>query len=147
MDILEKYFERIGGRPIASSKASSIKKRGRKPTTSTPDQSAKKVKLNGSARGRAKAEDEDEEDVKWPKGNSKENFEPPFPHKDAWEDHVVAVQTIEVDPEDQKKWVYLTWVHEDADGKKQASRTTMESAKRACPQAVGSCSKSYRWDC
>ena len=135
IDILERYFERIGGRPAEPSKMAQ-KKRGRKSMTSeTPEPKAKKAKAgaNGSSRGR-RGSDADDMDS-WPTSKGRDNWTPPRPTKDAWEDLIISVETIEVE-DNGTKWAFLLWAQEDEHGKKRTSKALLTSVYKAAPQAV-----------
>ncbi|MCJ1328697.1 hypothetical protein MMC10_005374 [Thelotrema lepadinum] len=133
-DILEAYFEDIGGRPSANSKA---KKRGRKSNTSaveTPEPSAKKTKTGFEGRRGRPPKGESSDNLAWPAANS-DDWQPPKPIKDAWEDLLVIVETIEVE-ENGSKWAFIQWVAEDEHGKKRTSRAPLKAVYTAAPQAM-----------
>ena len=100
----------------------------------TPEPKTKKAKAgaNGSARGRR--HNTDDLDV-WPIAKAKDNWQPPKPLKDAWEDLIISVETIEAN-EDGTKWAFLLWAVEDEHGKKRTSKALLQSVYKAAPQAV-----------
>ena len=71
----------------------------------------------------------------WPSGTEKD-WVPPKPTKDAWEDLIVSIETIEVE-ENGSKWAFLLWSIEDDYGKKRTSKALLKSVYTAAPQAVG----------
>src|SRR5690349_19210092 len=105
MDILERYFKKIGGRPTGDGPPKEQKKRGRKSASAagTPNPPNKKVKTEvpvrrGRGRSSMKAEDAEDEKVVWPTVN--DSWKPPKVEKDSWEDILLSVEAIhqEEDP-------------------------------------------------
>ena len=136
-DILEAYFAKIGGRPSADKKGNSAKKRGRKSnasTTETPEPNSKRSKTGFEGRRGRPAKGASNEDLKWPDVTTGE-WTPPKPTKDAWEDLIVSIETIEVE-ENGTKWAFLLWSVEDENGKKRTSKAHLKSVYTAAPQAV-----------
>ncbi|MCJ1479639.1 hypothetical protein MMC13_008325 [Lambiella insularis] len=140
-DILQAYFDKIGGRPEGGSKASATKKRGRKSTSSkvdTPDKPSKKAKPEESekkkdGRGRKKRQSSPgamDLDV-----TIKDGWEPPKPKPGNWEEGVLSVQTIE-GTDDGTKWAYLIWADEDDSGKKRQTKALLSTCYIACPQIM-----------
>ncbi|MCJ1404478.1 hypothetical protein MMC11_007704 [Xylographa trunciseda] len=141
IDILQLYFDSIGGRPDpASSKSTSTKKRGRQSTgkTETPDNQAKKVKTEEvpkkkDGRGRKRKSSPGLMDLD---ATLKDGWEPPKPLPGAWEEGVLSVQTIEGN-DDGTKWAYLSWADEGADGpKKRQTKALLSTCYIACPQVM-----------
>lgn len=140
-DILQAYFDSLGGKPEGDSKVSSSKKRGRQSTASkvdTPDKSSKKVRTEEpekkkDGRGRKKRQSSPgamDIDV-----TIKDGWEPPKPKMGSWEEGVLSVQTIEGN-DDGTKWAYLIWADEDSNGKKRQTKALLTTCYLACPQIV-----------
>ena len=135
VDILQAFFKKIGGRPEAGSKANSAKKRGRKSAgaVDTPEPpKSKKSKTEFSGK-RGRPAKNGSADLEWPLID--DNWQPPPPRKDAWEELIVSVETIEAD-ENGQKWAFLLWAAEDSNGKKRTSKAMLASVYKAAPQAV-----------
>jgi hypothetical protein len=140
-DLLEVYFNRIGGHPSEVGEvAPAPKKRGRKSTAASGTPPPKKSKgdpSRASARqkgGAAKSEDA-HEDIKWPDVKVDSDWVPPKPRKDAWEDILLEVQTLQAD-DDGTKWAFVLWSVEDEHGKKRTSKVLLSTASIAAPQKV-----------
>ncbi|KAI4150430.1 MAG: hypothetical protein LQ340_004079 [Diploschistes diacapsis] len=135
-DILDAYFEKIGGRPTAS-KANSAKKRGRKSNASvaeTPEPTSKKAKTGFEGRRGRPPKRNSGEDLVWPTVNA-ESWTPPKPTKDAWEDLISSIETIEVE-ENGTRWAFLLWAIEDENGRKRTTKANLQSVYIAAPQAM-----------
>ena len=65
----------------------------------------------------------------------RDGWEPPKPVPGAWEEGVLAVQTIEGN-DDGTKWAYLMWADEDTEGKKRQTKALLSTCYIACPQIV-----------
>ncbi|MCJ1387637.1 hypothetical protein MMC18_000480 [Xylographa bjoerkii] len=140
IDILQAYFDSIGGRPApTSSKSTSTKKRGRQSTgkTDTPDNQPKKVKTEEvpkkkDGRGRKRKSSPGVMDLD---STLKDGWEPPKPLPGAWEEGVLSVQTIEGN-DDGTKWAYLSWADEGTGGKKRQTKALLSTCYIACPQVM-----------
>ncbi|KAL8740143.1 MAG: hypothetical protein Q9190_007124 [Brigantiaea leucoxantha] len=62
-------------------------------------------------------------------------WKPPAPNKDAWEEKVQAVDTIEQDINGEL-WVYLVWNQKNEDGRCNRSKARLTTCKKACPQKM-----------
>ena len=138
IDVLQAYFDSIGGRP-ESTKSASTKKRGRQSTgkTDTPDKQVKKAKTEEvpkkkDGRGRKKKSSPGIMDLD---STLKDGWEPPKPLPGAWEEGVLSVQTIEGN-DDGTKWAYLSWADAGIDGKKRQTKALLSTCYVACPQVV-----------
>ncbi|MCJ1380080.1 hypothetical protein MMC17_003183 [Xylographa soralifera] len=138
IDVLQIYFDSIGGRP-ESTKSASTKKRGRQSTgkTDTPDKQAKKVRTEEvpkkkDGRGRKKKSSPGIMDLD---STLKDGWEPPKPLPGAWEEGVLSVQTIEGN-DDGTKWAYLSWADEGIGGKKRQTKALLSTCYIACPQVM-----------
>ena len=138
IDVLQTYFDSIGGRP-ETTKSASTKKRGRQSTgkTDTPDKQVKKVKTEEvpkkkDGRGRKKKSSPGIMDLD---STLKDGWEPPKPTAGAWEEGVLSVQTIEGN-DDGTKWAYLSWADEGIGGKKRQTKALLSTCYIACPQVV-----------
>lgn len=145
-DLLEIYFAKLGGHPSEVGDVKPQKKRGRKSagTTDTPPPSkkAKGESTRASGRGKASSTLENgspDDSVKWPDVKVNSDWVPPKPRKDAWEDYLLSVHTIEVDSEG-KKWAFVLWSVEDEQGRKRTSKVLLPTLSIAAPQAVSSSS-------
>jgi len=141
IDILQAYFDSIGGRPEPnSSKSASTKKRGRQSTgkTDTPDTHTKKAKTEEvpkkkDGRGRKK---KSSPGVMGLEETLKDGWEPPKPLPGAWEEGVLSVQTIEGN-DDGTKWAYLSWADEGTDSsRKRQTKALLSTCYIACPQVM-----------
>lgn len=131
---LEEYWESIGGEPDPKGPApKSAKKRGR---PSGADSDVKKARISPapakSARGRKSEAVEDPEN--WGPTDEKD-WEPPKAIKDAWEDSLIAVETIEPD-EDGNHWAYLRWSILDKNGKHRHTKHPLSAVYKAAPQIM-----------
>jgi hypothetical protein len=134
MDILKAYWETIGGKPVRTDK-----KRGRLTAggskSETPDPKAKKAKTE-------KVEKSVEKNGRKSNGKGKDppkfdnEWEPPEPKKDSWEDLVLSIETIEHDASNGKLFCYLKWTLENEDQTKRHSRCLLDTCAVACPQAL-----------
>ncbi|MCJ1291312.1 hypothetical protein MMC34_002855 [Xylographa carneopallida] len=138
IDVLQAYFDSIGGRP-ESTKSASTKKRGRQSTgkTDTPDKQVKKAKTEEvpkkkDGRGRKKKSSPGIMDLD---STLKDGWEPPKPLPGAWEEGVLSVQTIEGN-DDGTKWAYLSWADAGIDGKKRQTKALLSTCYVACPQVM-----------
>ncbi|MCJ1316295.1 hypothetical protein MMC15_001616 [Xylographa vitiligo] len=138
IDVLQAYFDSIGGRP-ETTRAASTKKRGRQSTgkTDTPDKQVKKVKTEEvpkkkDGRGRKKKSSPGIMDLE---STLKDGWEPPKPLPGAWEEGVLTVQTIEGN-DDGTKWAYLSWADEGTGAKKRQTKALLSTCYIACPQVM-----------
>ena len=83
-------------------------------------------------KGRPKKEGSNEALV-WPE-EKRDEWQPPKAMKDAWEDLIVSIETIE--QENGIKWVLLCWSEEDEKGKQRKSKAPLQVVYLAAPQAV-----------
>ena len=139
-ELLQEYWEAIGGEPQPAQKGA--KKRGRtsiakSESISTPDQPLKKLKAETSTgkksgRGRRKKEvlgsDADEPMIA-------DDWKPPAATPGAWEDEVLNIETIEGNDDDEK-YAYLQWAAQDEKGKWRQSKAKLSTVYIACPQRV-----------
>ncbi|KAL8780069.1 MAG: hypothetical protein Q9213_006628 [Squamulea squamosa] len=113
-DLLEAYWKKIGGKPEPTpiEPKNAGKKRGRQSTgTIQPTKKQRKGRKSASA-----AEDPDDEPAH-PIGYTDVNpdtWEPPPPLDNAWEDHVMNVDTIEKDDKGEL-WAFLVWNQKNDD--------------------------------
>ncbi|MCJ1406276.1 hypothetical protein MMC19_000341, partial [Ptychographa xylographoides] len=138
-EILQAYFNKIGGRPVAN-ESGPHKKRGRKSSgkADTPDtMSNKKAKIEEplpkkkDGRGRKRKSSPGVPEL----SRIRDGWEPPKPVPGAWEEGVLAVQTIEGN-DDGTKWAYLMWADEDTEGKKRQTKALLSTCYIACPQIM-----------
>lgn len=134
-EILDAYWEKIGGKPKPSYKPAG-KKRGRQSTGNQPEAAKKKQK-----RGRKSAsnvQDKDDANDEFPPGFTDvdpESWKPPAPEDNAWEDLVMQVDTIEKDNDDML-WAYLVWNEKNDDGRFNRTKARLATCNRACPQKM-----------
>ncbi|KAI4117822.1 MAG: hypothetical protein LQ345_002008 [Seirophora villosa] len=137
-EILEVYWQDIGGKPEPSFKGNKPagKKRGRQSTGNQPEAAKKKQK-----RGRkstSNVQDKDDANDEFPPGFTDvdpESWKPPAPEDNAWEDLVMQVDTIEKDNDDML-WAYLVWNEKNDDGRFNRTKARLATCNRACPQKM-----------
>ncbi|MCJ1282438.1 hypothetical protein MMC26_001761 [Xylographa opegraphella] len=142
IDVMQAYFDSIGGRPEAT-KPVSTKKRSRQSIgkTDTPDKQAKKAKTEEvpkkkDGRGRKKKSSPTTSPAIMDVDSTlKDGWEPPKPLPGAWEEGVLSVQTIEGN-DDGTKWAYLSWADEGPGGKKRQTKALLSTCYIACPQIM-----------
>lgn len=105
-DVLEAYWEIIGGKPVQKTK-----RRGRPSSGS--------LKKKG-----AKSEDD-----------ASDEWLPPVPSAGNWDDLVQEVETIEKD-EKGALWAYLLWNEKNIDGSSIRNKAPIRTCYKACPQKV-----------
>lgn len=134
---MKAYWAKIGGKPAAVSKSAS-KKRGRQSSgreSGTPDiTSAKKQKKARRKSALAKNDGTPEPPVGYTTVGD-DDWQPPKAVKDAWEDGVQSVDTIEKDDEGDL-WAYLVWNGKNEDGRYYRHKAKLAVCNKACPQKV-----------
>lgn len=131
---LEEYWESIGGEP--DPKGPPLKGTKKRARQSGVDSDTKKARISPqppkSARSRKSELVDDPEN--WGPGDDKD-WEPPKATKDAWEDSLIAVETIEPD-EDGNHWAYLRWSILDKHGKHRHTKHPLAAVYKAAPQVM-----------
>ena len=127
---LDEYWESIGGEP------SFPKPKGKRGRPSGIDSDTKKARMSPaptkSGRNR-KSEPVDDLD-NWGPADDRE-WEPPKATKDAWEDQLLAVETIEPDAEGTH-WAYLRWSILDRNGRNRHTKHPLAAVYKAAPQIM-----------
>ncbi|KAI4247435.1 MAG: hypothetical protein L6R40_001383 [Gallowayella cf. fulva] len=138
-EVLEAYWESIGGKPVPTPKQpkSTGKKRGRQSTGSTKP--AKKPKKAGRKSASAAQDyDDDEGSPDGPVGFTNVNSDtwiPPKPDDNAWDPLVMNVDTIEKDDKGEL-WAYLVWNEKNDDDRFNRSKARLATCNKACPQRM-----------
>ncbi|KAI4252976.1 MAG: hypothetical protein LQ352_003973 [Teloschistes flavicans] len=138
-EILEAYWNSIGGKPVPSNKPLVSKKRGRQSsgrasTGSRHEPATKKKKGRKSAMA---IEDRDASDEP-PAGHTDVNpdtWKPPSPDDNAWDPLIMSVDTIEKDAQNEM-WAYLVWNEKNDDGRFNRSKARLATCNKACPQRM-----------
>lgn len=106
-DVLEAYWEIIGGKP-----AQKTKRRGRPASGSVRKKGAIKSEVDGC-----------------------DEWLPPVPSAGKWDELVQDVETIEKD-EKGALWAYLLWNEKKIDGSSIRNKAPVRTCYKACPQMV-----------
>ncbi|KAL9613367.1 MAG: hypothetical protein Q9167_002070 [Letrouitia subvulpina] len=131
-DILEEYWNSIGGKPVPGS-TKQTKKRNRQSTGKTTAEPAKRAR-----KGRKSAAADSDATSEPPVGYSDVNpdtWKPPAPLDGAWDKKVQAVDTIEKDDKGEL-WAYLVWNDQNDDGRFNRSKARLATCNKACPQKM-----------
>lgn len=140
-DILEAYWEKLGGKPTPLSSKPVSRKRNRQSTggSGTPDSTvAKKQKKSSGRKSKGTSAKEDEKTPEPPAGFTdvgNDNWTAPKPLSGAWDHHVQTVDTIEKDDQGEL-WAYLVWNDKNDDGRFYRSKAKLSTCNKACPQRV-----------
>lgn len=158
-NILESYWERLGGKPTSTSSKPASKKRIRQSTggSGTPDSTAvkkqrkstgdsrtpdstvvKKQRKTGSRKSKDTSAKDDEKTAEPPAGFTdvgNDNWKAPKPTSSAWDPLVQTVDTIEKDDQGEL-WAYLIWNDKNEDGRFYRSKARLMTCNKACPQRV-----------
>ena len=134
--MLEAYWEKIGGKPVAGQKRT--KKRGRQSSSSAKPETAKKPKTGKKGR---KSNGALEQDTTPPPlagytEEGEDGWKPPPANKDAWDDKVQCVDTVVRENTDGELWGYLIWNEKNADGRFYRTKANLPTIYRAAPQRV-----------
>ncbi|KAL8672855.1 MAG: hypothetical protein Q9168_002693 [Polycauliona sp. 1 TL-2023] len=134
-DLLEAYWESIGGKPVPATQEKAGKKRGRQ-STGTIQPAAKKQKKPGrKSTGALEDPDATPEPPVGFQDVNPEVWKPPPPNKDAWEDLVMNVDTIEKN-DNGELWAFLVWNEKNEDDRFNRSKAKLATCNKACPQAM-----------
>lgn len=106
-DVLEAYWEIIGGKPVQKTK-----RRGRP--------------ASGSVKKKGAIKSEDDGSDEWL---------PPVPSAGNWDELVQDVETVEKD-EKGALWAYLLWNEKKIDGSSIRNKAPIRTCYKACPQKV-----------
>lgn len=131
-DILEEYWNGIGGKPVPGS-TKQTKKRNRQSTGKTTVEPSKRAR-----KGRKSAAADSDATPEPPVGYSDVNpdtWKPPAPNDGAWDKKVQAVDTIEKDDKGEL-WAYLVWNDQNDDGRFNRSKARLATCNKACPQKM-----------
>jgi chromobox protein 1 len=137
--ILEAYWAKLGGKPVAETKPAT-KKRGRQSTggASEANQSAKKQKKAGRKSKSASRAADGKATPEPPVGFTEageDDWVPPKPSDRAWDSAVQCVDTIEKDDHGDL-WAYLLWNDKNEDGRFYRSKARLATCNKACPQRM-----------
>lgn len=141
MDILQQYWNKIGGEPEKPEKGSKKRKHseGASAVRETPDPKSKagRKKKRRNTTGDPDLDDalEDAESPTFPRPGSVANKEFKTP-AGSWEDHILHIDTIEeiLDPQTgvHERMAYVTW----ADKERKKTRHPLEVLNKKCPQKM-----------
>lgn len=140
-DILEAYWQKLGGKPASNSSKAVSKKRARKSAggSETPDSTVvKKQRKSGSRKSKDASAMDDEKTPEPPTGFTdvgNDNWKAPKPSSGAWDNHVQTVDTIEKDDQGEL-WAYLVWNDKNDDGRFYRSKARLTTCNKACPQRM-----------
>ncbi|MCJ1347964.1 hypothetical protein MMC31_006194 [Peltigera leucophlebia] len=152
-EILEGYWEKVGGKPTPAPSKPTAKKRGRQSVArnNTPNGgAAKKHRKSGDYRSgeadastkkkKSPASNHDDElnspnldeytDILGP-----EEWTPPRASNGAWEESVQTVETVEAD-NDGVLWVFLSWNEKNKEGRFLRNKVKATICYKACPQKM-----------
>lgn len=140
-DILETYWEKLGGKPIPAEAKSASKKRSRQSTggSGTPDTTAaKKQKKSAGRKSKdASANDDKTGQVPYPFTDvGADTWQVPKMAGGAWDSSVQSVDTIEKDDQGVL-WAFLVWNDKNEDGRYYRSKAKLTTCNKCCPQRVG----------
>ena len=130
-EILEEYWKSIGGEPIPGvPKQSASKKRGRTSTANTEGGTpAKDPAPKKQKRGRKRRDELPDDPI------IADDWTPPPATPGAWENEVVAIETIE-GSEGDEKYAWLRWTSKDENDKWRGSKAKLSTVYIACPQRM-----------
>ncbi|KAI4203403.1 MAG: hypothetical protein LQ350_001924 [Teloschistes chrysophthalmus] len=141
-EILEVYWESVGGKPLPTRKSLSGKKRGRQSTggrTSTGSHQHKPAsKKKRRGRKGAMTNEDRSPSIEPPAGTTDVNpytWKPPNPDSNAWDPLIMSVDTIEKDAQNEM-WAYLVWNEKNEDGRFNRSKARLATCNKACPQRM-----------
>ncbi|MCJ1463810.1 hypothetical protein MMC07_002419 [Pseudocyphellaria aurata] len=140
-DILEAYWEKLGGKPTPASAKAVSKKRSRQSGggSGTPDSMVvKKQRKSGGRTTKDAIAKDDEKTPEPPTGFTEvgnDNWTAPKPVPNAWDPKVQMVDTIEKDDQGEL-WAYLVWNEKNDDGRFYRSKAKLMTCNKACPQRV-----------
>lgn len=137
-EILEAYWEKIGGKPEPKVKEpkSTGKKRGRQSTGSAVEPTKKQQKKGRKSTSALQDNTNDDNDD-FPVGyaDAPDSWEPPNPNDNAWDPLLMQVDTIEKD-NNGDLWAYLAWNEKNEDGRFKRSKARLTTCRKACPQKM-----------
>ncbi|KAG7006244.1 hypothetical protein G7Y79_00015g038340 [Physcia stellaris] len=143
-DLLEAYWETIGGRPEGAEakgkkggkgRASLSKKRSKADLQESESPAPKKQK-----RGRKSIAQEEDENPDTPEfrgyvDSGHDDWKPPKPKAGEWDKVLQKVDTIEQDDANER-WAYLCWNDKNSDGRFYRSKAKLPTVYTAAPQAM-----------
>jgi Chromo shadow domain len=115
-EVLDNYFEKIGGRPESTSKLGKRKSTSNLKTTSSPPLPKKVKRTNGN--------DEDSMD------ETRQKTGTWMPKKENWESEIASIDTVERDRETGKLWAFIFFTNN------RRSKVGMEMVYKHCPLAM-----------
>ncbi|KAL8779609.1 MAG: hypothetical protein Q9194_001352 [Teloschistes cf. exilis] len=142
-EILEAYWESVGGKPLPTSKSLAGKKRGRQSTggrnsTGSHREPASKKKKRGRKSALSNEDRDNNTSTSPPAGHTDINpdtWKPPDPDDNAWDPLIMSVDTIEKDAQNEM-WAYLVWNEKNEDGRFNRSKARLATCNKACPQRM-----------
>ncbi|KAL8967126.1 MAG: hypothetical protein Q9197_005607 [Variospora fuerteventurae] len=140
-EILEAYWEKIGGKPkpsIKGDKPAAGRKRGRQSTGNQPEAAAAATKKQKRGRKSTSNLPDNDANDEFPPGYTDvdpDSWKPPAPEDNAWDPLVMQVDTIEKDNDDVL-WAYLVWNEKNDDGRYNRTKARLETCNKACPQKM-----------
>ncbi|KAL8909470.1 MAG: hypothetical protein Q9207_000150 [Kuettlingeria erythrocarpa] len=137
-EILEAYWEKIGGKPEPKVKEPKPtgRKRGRRSTGSAIEPTKKQQKKGRKSTSALQDNTNDDNDD-FPVGfaDVSDSWEPPNPIDNAWDPLLMQVDTIEKD-NNGDLWAYLAWNEKNEDGRFRRSKARLTTCRKACPQKM-----------
>ncbi|KAL8930725.1 MAG: hypothetical protein Q9208_000266 [Pyrenodesmia sp. 3 TL-2023] len=140
-EILEAYWEKIGGKPQPKAKEPKPvgRKRGRQSTGSAVEPVKKQQKKGRKSTSTLQDNNDDNDDNdEFPVGFTDVNpdtWKPPQPNDNAWDPLLMQVDTIEKD-NNGDLWAYLVWNEKNDDGRFNRSKARLNTCRKACPQKM-----------
>lgn len=143
-DLLEAYWERIGGRPVGTEAGpKSAKGKGKRLSTKRSkakleDSESPAPKRQKTGRKSIAQEEDDTPNTPEFRGYSdigQDDWKPPAPKDGEWDKALQKVDTIEQDDAGER-WVYLCWNDKNSDGRFYRSKAKLPTVYKAAPQEV-----------
>ena len=143
-DILEAYWEKIGGKPLGNEAKSQKAGRGRKSLSAKrskadlQDTESPAPKKQKKARKSTAQEEDDAPDTPEFRGyvdSGHDEWKPPVPKDGQWDKVLQKVDTIEQD-DSGDRWAYLCWNDKNADGRFYRTKAKLPTVYKAAPQQV-----------
>ncbi|KAL8705468.1 MAG: hypothetical protein Q9201_001399 [Fulgogasparrea decipioides] len=136
-EILEAYWDSIGGKPVPTTRApkSTGKKRQRQSTGSQVEPAQPKKRRGRKSASAAQDPDTTPEPPAGYTDINPDTWKPPPPNDLAWDPLVMNVDTIEKD-DNNELWAYLVWNEKNEDGRFNRSKARLATCNKACPRRM-----------